>query len=187
MGVNFAFKGFFTSRLVVGSVPIAIGIAIFFIASSFTKRSDPDLQAKQVNLMIRQIGHRLLLQSGDSTSRVLPVTEIKKGTFLLEFENELLFSHDSLMILSQALLPRTQFPSGYTVTVHECTTARIAYGFQINNTTPDILACRGRHEPLGCYSIEITFPDLYANVEQEKADIEPMTAKVKSVKVDRPE
>src|SRR5687768_10461039 len=149
MGVNFAFKGFFISRLVMGSVPIAIGIATFFIASSFTKSSDDDLRVKQVNLLIRQIGHRLLLQSGDSTSRVLPVTEIKKGTFLLQFENEFAFKHDSLMMLSQALLPKTQFPSGYTVTVHECTTARIAYGFQINNTSPDILACRGRREPLG--------------------------------------
>jgi hypothetical protein len=58
-------------------------LAIFFIASSFTKHSDRDLRAKQVNLIIRQIGHRLLLQAGDSTSRVLPVTESKEGTFLL--------------------------------------------------------------------------------------------------------
>jgi hypothetical protein len=87
------------------------------------------------------------------------------------------------MVLSQGLLPKTQFPSGYTVTVHECTTARIVYGFQINNTTPDILACRGRREPRGCYTIEIAFPDLYANVEQKKADIDPPAEEVKALKV----
>jgi hypothetical protein len=59
----------------------------------------------------------LLLQAGNSTSRVLPVTEIKEGTFLLKFENEFIFNHDSLMVLSQGLLPKTQFPSGYTVIV----------------------------------------------------------------------
>ena len=181
MGVNSAFKGFFTHRLVVvGSAMLAI----FFIASSFTKRSDRDLQAKQVNVIIRQIGHRLLLQAGDSTSRVLPVTEIEEGTFLLKFENEFVFNHDSLIMLTQGLLPKTQFPSGYIVTVHECKTASIVFGFQINNTLPDILACRGRRQPQGCYTIEIVFPDLYENVEQKKADIDQPTEERKSVKVD---
>jgi hypothetical protein len=160
MRVNSAFTGFFTNRLVVVAGIAIVMLAIFFIASSFTDDSDRDLRAKQVNLMVRQIGHRLLLQAGDSTSRVLPVTE-KEGTFLLRFENEFVFNHDSLMALSQGLLPKTQFPSGYTVTVHECKKASIVYGFQINNTSPDILACSGRSQPSGCYTIEIAFPDFY--------------------------
>jgi hypothetical protein len=161
MDVNSTVKSFFNNRLAVGSgIAIAI-LAIFFISSSFTKNSNRALRAKQANLIIRQIGHRLLLQSGDSTSRVLPVTEIKEATFLLGFENEFVFNHDSLMVLSQGLLPKTQFPSGYTVTVHECKKASIVYGFQINNTSPDILACSGRSQPSGCYTIEIAFPDFY--------------------------
>ncbi|HEY5916689.1 MAG TPA: winged helix-turn-helix domain-containing protein [Chryseolinea sp.] len=188
MRVNSAFKSFFNKRLVLGSgIPIAIGIvllAIFLIASSFTTSSNRDLLAKQVNLIIRQIGDRLLLQSGDSTSRVLPVTEIKEGTFLLEFENEFVFSHDSLMMLTLGSFPKTEFPSGYTVTVHDCINASIVYGFQINNTSPDILACRGRSQPRGCYTIEIAFPDLYEMVEQKKADIDQLTEELKSSKVD---
>ena len=183
MRVNSSLKGIFNKRLALGSgIPIAIGIvmpAIFFIASSFTKRSDGDLRAKQVNLIIRQIGHRLLLQAGDSTSRVLPVTEIKKGTFLLEFENEFVFSHDSLMLLAQGLLPKAQFPSGYTVTVQDCLNAGIVYGFQLNNSSPDLLACRGRSQPSGCYTIEFAFPDFYENVEQKKADIDQLTEELK--------
>lgn len=167
MRVNSAFTGFFT--------------VIFCIASSFTEHPDRDLRAKQMNLIIRQIGHRLLLQAGDSTSRVLPVTEIKEGTFLLKFENKFVFNHDSLYVLSQGLLPKTQFPSGYTVTVHDCMKGGIVYGFQINNTSPDILACSHRGQPPGCYTIEFAFPDLYGNVKQKKADIDPLT---ESVKVD---
>src|SRR5215207_4677890 len=120
MRVNFTFSGFFTNRLLVGSCITIVMLAIFFIASSFTKRSDRDVRAKQTNLIIRQIGHRLLLQAGDSTSRVLPVTQIKGGTFLLKFENEFIFNHDSLIVLSKGLLPKTLFPSGYTLTVHDC-------------------------------------------------------------------
>jgi hypothetical protein len=167
MRVNFAFTGFLT--------------AIFFIASSFTEHPDRDLRAKQVNLIIRQIGHRLLLEAGDSTSRVLPVTENKEGTFLLKFENEFVFNHDSLMVLSKGLLPKTQFPSGYTVTVHDCMKGGIVYGFQVNNTSPDILACSHRGQPPGCYTIEFTFPDFYENVKQKKADIDHLA---ESVKVD---
>ena len=184
MHPNSAFKGFFNNRLVTGSGITVVMLAIFFIASSFTERSDRDLRAKQVNIIIRQMGHQLLLQAGDSTSRVLPVTEINEGTFQLTFENEFVFNHDSLMMLAQSLFPKTQFPSGCTVTVHDCLTAGIVYGFQINNTLPDILACRRRSQPSGCYSIEITFPDLYENVEQKKADIDQLTEELKSSKVD---
>ena len=81
MRVNSAFKGFFNNRLVVGSGIAIVMLAIFFIASSFTTRSDRDLLAKQVNLIIRQIGHRLLLQSGDSTSRVCRLPKLKKARF----------------------------------------------------------------------------------------------------------
>jgi hypothetical protein len=181
MRINYSFTGFFTNRLVVGSGIAIVMLAIFFIASFFTEHPDRDLRAKQVNLIIRQIGHRLLLQAGDSTSRVLPVTEINEGTFRLKLENEFVFNHDSLMVLSQGLLPKTQFPSGYTVTVHDCMKGGIVYGFQLNNTSPDILACGGRSQPPDCYTIEFAFPDFYENVKQKKADIDQLT---ESVKVD---
>jgi hypothetical protein len=164
------FTGFLNNRLVMG---LGIASAMFIIllaTSSFKKNSDRDLEVKQVNLLIRQIGHRLLLQSGDSTSRVLPVSQ-KGGTFLLTFEKEFVFNHDSLMMLSHRLLPKTQFPSGYTVTVHDCKRKGIVYGFQLNNTTPDILACSGRSEPAGCYMIEFSFPDFNETVDRKKEDI----------------
>jgi len=178
MRVNSTFTGFFNNRLVMRSGIAIMMLVIFFIASSFRKHSDRDLRSKQVNLIIRQIGHRLLLQAGDSTSRVLPVAEIKEGTFLLKFENEFVFNHDSLMVLSRGLLPKTQFPSGYTVTVQDCMKGDIVYGFQVNNTSPDILACRGRSQPPGCYTIEFAFPDFYEDVKPKKADIDPLTGSV---------
>jgi hypothetical protein len=203
MRVNFVSTALFTHLLVVKS---SIAIVMLFCLSEASvsapryietrvdttrgtraeamlalEHSDRALMAKHVNLVIRHIGHRLLLQSGDFTSRVLPVTEIKAGTFQLRFENEFVFNHDSLMALSQGLLPKTQFTSGYTVTVHDCVKGEIVYGFQLNNTARDILACRGRSQPSGCYTIEFAFPDFYENVEQKEASL---TAEVKSVNID---
>lgn len=188
MGVNSVFTDFFTGRRMAAyglAISTAIGMfAIFSISSAFTKRSDRDIQAKQVNILIRQIGHRLLLQAGDSTSRVLPVAEVKTGTFLLEFEKEFVFNHDSLMVLTNTLLPKTQFPSGYTVTVHDCMHTGIVYGFQVNNTTPDILPCQGRSQPVGCYRVEFTFPDFYESVKQNNSEADPMAKEIRPVKVD---
>jgi DNA-binding winged helix-turn-helix (wHTH) protein len=181
MPVDAAFAGFLKNRLVVGSGIAIVMLAILFTASSFKEDIDRKLRAKQVNLVIRQIGHRLLLQAADSTSRVLPVTQVEEGTFLLKFEKEFVFNHDSLIVLSQGLLPKTAFPSGYTVTVHDCLKGSIIYGFQVNNTSPDILACSGRSQPAGCYTIEFAFPDFYEKDEQEKAGINPLS---KSIKVD---
>lgn len=182
MRVNSVFTGCSFRRLVTGpGVTLAL-LIIFFIASSFKKHPGPDLWAKQVNVIIRQIGHRLLLQAGDSTSRVLPVTEIQEGTFQLRFESEFVFSHDSLLALSLRLLPKRQFPSGYTVTVQDCRGAAIVYGFQLSNTSPDALPCTGRNQPRGCYIIEFAFSDFYEigdhensegeKIESERANLE---------------
>jgi hypothetical protein len=187
MGVNSSFS-LLNNRFVAVYGSAFVMVAVLFFASSFTKRTDRDLRAKEINLIIREMGHRLLLQAGDRTSRVLPVTETKEGTFLLTFEKELVFNNDSLMVLSQSLLPKTQFPSGYTVTVHDCLKAGIVYGFQVSNTSPDILPCKGRNQLPGCYTIEITFPDLYKNdenVEQKQADNDPLSTENKSIKIDR--
>ena len=187
MSVNSGFKKVFYNRWTMG---FAIGLGmltILLLTSSFTKHSTRDLHAKQVNLLIRQIGHRLLLQAGDSTSRVMPVMEVKEGTFVLRFEKELVFNHDSLLALSQDLLPKSQFPSGYTVTVHDCKGADIVYGFQVNNSLPDILACNGRRQPVGCYSVEFAFPDFYESVEQNEAASEQLTQRALLLKADRQE
>ena len=88
MRVNSAFTTFLTNRVVGYGITIVM-VAIFTITSSFRDPSERNVVSKEVNILIRQIGHRLLLQAGDSTSRVLPVTETKEGIFLLRFEKEL--------------------------------------------------------------------------------------------------
>jgi hypothetical protein len=184
MGVNSSFNGHFSNRLVAASCITIVITTLLFVSSSFTKRTDRDLRAKQVNLIIRQIGDRLLQQAGDPTSRVLPVAEMKEGTFLLAFENELIFNNDSLIALSQSLLPKSQFPSGYTVTVHDCLKAGIVYGFQVSTTSSDVLPCKGRDQLPGCYTIEFTFLDFYENMEEKKAGIDKVTEELNSVKDD---
>jgi hypothetical protein len=156
MGVNSAFKEILKNRTAVFLLILGVISAVFFIASSFTKVSNRTLFTKQVNLTIREVGHHLLLQGGDSTSRLLPVKEIEEGVFMLEFEDQLVFQPDSLIALSRRFLANTGL-SDYTVTVHECLKTDILYGFQISATSNNLTPCNGRTQPRGCYTIEIAF------------------------------
>ncbi|WP_207955352.1 winged helix-turn-helix domain-containing protein [Segetibacter sp. 3557_3] len=178
MSVNPAFAGVFSNRLVMRYGSATMLLAALVIFSGFKEHSGRDSRAKQVNLLIREIGNRLLLQAGDSTSRVLPVIETKEGTFLLRFEKELVFSHDSLMVMSDDLLPKTAFRSGYAVTVQDCTKRDIVYGFQVSNSSPDILPCKRRSQPPGCYTIEFAFPDLYENADRKNSKTSSLTQPV---------
>lgn len=180
MRVHSTFPYLFGNRLLIRAGIAMLVAVVFCVASSFKESSARDLTAKQVNLIIRQMGHRLLLQAGDSTSRVLPVTEIAEGRFLLRFETEWVFNHDSLMLMSRELLPKTEFPAGYSVTVHDCLKGDIVYGFQLNNKSPDLLACSGRSQPAGCYTIEFAFPDLYATSASNDAGIRQVSESAKT-------
>jgi hypothetical protein len=160
MRLNSSFNRVIRSRPVILYGMLAAVIAIFFIGTSFTKRSKDELFAKRVNLTIREIGHHLLLHAGDSTSRVLPVKEVSAGVFLLRFENELVFKPDTLVTVTQRILSKSGLPPDYTVTVHECSKLAIVYGFQISPKNNNVQACRGRIQPRGCYTIQIAFADL---------------------------
>ncbi len=131
---------------------------IFFLTAFVTNRSEGELISKRVNIAVRAIGHDLLLRAGDSTSVVRPVIEKPNHVFLLQFENELAFQPDTLVAIAQRILAKTGL-SRYTVTVHECQSPVIVYGFEINPPVNNIIACRGRIQPKACYTIEISFAD----------------------------
>lgn len=158
MNVNSVFRSVFRNQFAILFGVFAFVVVIFFTASSFTRPVAHHLFVKHVNLAIRDIGHQLLIKAGDSTSRILPVKEISEGVFLLEFENEFGFKPDTLMALTQRLLKKTGLKD-YTVTVHECFNPEIVYGFQISPPANNIQACRGRVQPLRCYTIQIAFAD----------------------------
>ena len=156
MDVNSTFTIVIRNRFAILCGIVVAIVTIFFAATSFTQRSNNDLRVKRVNLTIREIGHHLLLQAGDSSSRVLPVTEKSEGVFFLQFENEFVFKPDTLVALTQRFLAKTNL-SDYTVTVYECQKADIVYGFEISPPTNNIMACSGRSQPKACYNIEIAF------------------------------
>ena len=123
----------------------------------FTSESD-DFEIARREVLLRRIGHEILLQSGDSTSRVLPVEKIGENEYQIKFENELTFQTDSLVNTTQRLLAKDSHVRDYVVNVINCDNLSVAYGYAISkNKKDDIVACKGRKQPSACYKINIKF------------------------------
>lgn len=131
-------------------------ISIICVAFSGDGSDDFDFAKREV--LLRKIGHEILLQSGDSQSRVLPIKKINENEYQIRFEHELTFQTDSLLNIAQRLLAKDPFARDYVVNVLNCGNSSVAYGFAISkNKKDDIVACNGRKQPIACYIISIQF------------------------------
>jgi hypothetical protein len=141
--------------LILGSM---LAVALFMAALN---REDGDgfLENRAI-ITVRAIGHELLLATHDSTSRVLPVKQLSRGIFQLEFQNDFGFMPDTLVKIVGANLEKLQLPLNYLVNVFDCKTHEMVYAFEINPKRKDIIPCLGRVQPVGCYSIQIAFVDM---------------------------
>ncbi|MDR6783906.1 hypothetical protein ABIE26_002705 [Pedobacter africanus] len=135
---------------------ILLLISVTCVAFSMTGSDDFVIARREV--LLRRIGHEILLQSGDSTSRVLPVKKIAENEYQISFENELTFLPDSLVNTTRRLLGKDRLTSDYVVNVLKCGNSSVAYGYAISeNKKDDVVACIGRRQPKACYLINIKF------------------------------
>jgi len=135
---------------------LLVFISVICVAFSMTGSDGFDIARREV--LLRRIGDELLTQSGDSKSRVLPVKKIAENEYQISFENELTFQPDSLVNTTQRLLAKDPLTSDYVVTVLNSDKSSVAYGYAISkNKKDDIVACRGRVQPKGCYMVNIKF------------------------------
>ena len=131
---------------------------ISVICAAFSLAGSDDFDMARREILLRKIGHELLLQSGDSTSRVLPVKKIAENEYQISFENELAFEPAALVSITDRLLAKDPLASDYVVNVLKCGNAGVAYGYAIaKNKKNDIITCIGRTQPKACYMINIKF------------------------------
>lgn len=140
----------------MGGLLILLLISIICVAFSMTGNDDFDFARREI--LLRRIGHEILLQSGDSVSRVLPVKRIAKNEYQISFENAFTFQPESLVNITQRLLAKDPLATDYVVNVLNCANDSVAYGYAISkNKKDDIVACIGRTQPMACYMINIKF------------------------------
>ena len=136
-----------------------LGLALVLIsATSVVEKQHSNQTIDEIEIAIRQIGHTVLLQAGDSSSRVLPVQHLNPSTFLLTFQSPFSFIPDSLVKIVKTSISKTNIRSSYRVNVRDCAKKEIIYGFKIGlKETTTLIPCLGREQNMGCYQIEISF------------------------------
>ncbi|MGG9961170.1 winged helix-turn-helix domain-containing protein [Ferruginibacter sp. SUN106] len=149
-------------NLLPGKHKYLYGLLLFmfisFICVAFSMAGSDDFDIARREVLLRRIGHEILLQSGDSTSQVLPVKKIAENEYQVSFEKAFTFQPDSLVNTTQRLLAKDPLASDYVVNVVNCANASVAYGYAISkNKKDDIITCIGRKQPIGCYMINIKF------------------------------
>lgn len=153
----------FNSRnLITGKRKYLLGLIlvsfISVICLAFTMADSDNFDIARREVLLRRIGHEVLLQSGDSVSRVLPVQKIGAHEYRLSFENAFTFQPESLVNTTRHLLAEDPLTGDYIVNVLNCSNASIAYGFAISSDKKDdIITCSGRKQPTARYIMDIKF------------------------------
>jgi hypothetical protein len=130
--------------------------AVICAAFSLSTNDGFDLAKQQI--MLRKIGHEVLLQSGDSTSRVLPVKQVGENEYQVTFENQFTFQPDSLIAIIKRSLAQNNLTHNYIVNVMNCSGKDVVFGYAILGDQKDnIVACLGRKQPKSCYLIDLKF------------------------------
>lgn len=133
-------------------------LGLISLAFSITEEDDFTLAKREI--LLRRIGHEILLQSGDSVSRVLPVKRISDHEYQLRFEQPFGFQPEQLVNITQKLLTKAPQTSDYVVQVLRCDKPDVVYGFAFSNNKQDeLISCLGRKQPKACYLIQIKFPN----------------------------
>ncbi len=129
-------------------------IVILISAVAFINKKN-DIPANHLEVVLRDIGHQLLLSAKDSSSRVLPIKQLNENTYQISFQNNFSFISDTLINIVEREFQKNALAKDYIVHLRNCIQNETVFAFEINSHTGDLTPCRGRKLEVGCYIIEI--------------------------------
>ena len=129
-------------------------IFILISAVAFINKKNK-IPENHLEVVLRDLGHQLLLTAKDSTSRVLPIKKLNENTYQISFQNNFSFISDTLINLVQRTFQKNALANDYIVSLRNCKQNETVFAFEINSQTGDLTPCRGRTLEVGCYVIEI--------------------------------
>lgn len=112
--------------------------------------------SENINLALRRTADGLLRASGDSTSRIPIVEQVKEGVWQVRLERD--FRYEQLPFLLQASLDLYGIQQAYRVKIRNCEDSLIVLGYhQSDFLNENQVPCQGRELPDACRYIEISF------------------------------
>ncbi|MBB3840295.1 DNA-binding winged helix-turn-helix (wHTH) protein [Runella defluvii] len=147
-----------TGKLAIGASLLVISLLFgrFAWFTSTPESSTSQRFEEKVNLALRRTGHRLLLASGDSTSRITAVKKTAEGTYVLQLSRA--FNYSQLPSLLQESFDLHGIKNNYDVAVIDCKTNELQLGYNfLDYSKSKEVACIGREQLLGCNNVKVTF------------------------------
>lgn len=141
--------------IVIFGSSIIITFILISAVASINKKDD--INEKHLEVVLRDIGHQLLLSAKDSSSRVLPIKQLNENTYQIFFQKDFGFISDTLINLVQRTFQKSDLANNYIVSLKNCKPKETVFAFEINRQAGDLTPCRGRKLEVGCYVIEIEF------------------------------
>ena len=140
-------------------LPAAIIICSSLLSAGFLFTQPGEKSEQHLHILMREIGHNVLQAAGDSTSRVLPVKQVTDNVFRISFDAPLTFESEALVEIVSKVMKRDGFKSPYVVNMIDCANDEVIYGYEMGKLKRDIVPCKGRMQPHGCYILQIALLD----------------------------
>jgi len=149
------FTGAMGKRVYLYGISILLVIVLWLFQR---KETIPEELSERVKISLREVGNQLLLSNQDSTSLVLPVSELEPTRYQLSFENALFFDPARLVASIDSSFQKASLPESYRVAVIRCSDDEVAYSYEMNvGKEKTLIPCAGRLLPEGCYTISVRF------------------------------
>jgi len=124
--------------------------------------NESEVKEAHKEVIMRKIGHEILMLSNDSTSIVNPI--INDGNeYRIQFATQFGFKPEELINAIDTIIKQTSFSTHYLVQVEKCKTNEVVYSYETtvfsDSPFPDEVACGLREQPEDCYEIVLHFID----------------------------
>lgn len=114
--------------------------------------------SERTKIALRSVGNELLLSNADSTSLVLPISEVKRSKYRLSFESHLMIEPSELASSVLLNFQKSGLPQHYRVEVLPCNSDEVVYSYQMSAADENtLIPCSGRVLPKDCYHVDVRF------------------------------
>ena len=138
---------------------IGATLILSFVGVKVISNSKTNYEEGRILVSLRKMGHEILLQYGDSSSRILPVEKTDDYTYLIKFEKPFSFTPDSLVKIVDQYAKADHLPKKYLVEVIDRENEMVNYSYEISVASNTVDHCVGRSQPKGNYYVKIQFEE----------------------------
>ena len=131
-------------------------VFVILLLITANSHAQKDMNEQHIGVSMRLIGHEVLLDSGDSISRVLPI-ERKDNQYKIKFESPFQFDPTKLVETVSEIIDGKNIAKSYLVEVGKEGTDNVIYSYEMaNSESENLIPCGGRIQPKDNYNLSIT-------------------------------